>query len=367
MGNRVIPQARAFLQNACFSISGRPYRDVLFVSEGAGWVTSWELREIGRIAGSLGLRTRRSGPLPAALPGQSMFFANKYIVLTRPRRYLSGGSRIAFPYYHGNPDSGDPSFVRCYENLKRFHGRICRIQVTHSQVRDLVLSSGIDPSKVFRIPIGINLSFFRPAEPEERRRLRQKYDVPLHAAVIGSFQKDGEGWGEGRRPKRVKGPDVFLDVVRVLKTSISDLFILLSGPARGYVKEGLEKLGVPYRHVFLKDYRKVGELYRCLDLYLVTSREEGGPKAVLESMASGVPLVTTRVGQAMDLVRHGENGWMTGVEDVEGLAHWVEKVLAHTNERSRVLENGLRTARANTYDAQRDLWRDFFRGFVDPC
>jgi glycosyltransferase involved in cell wall biosynthesis len=41
-----------------------------------------------------------------------------------------------------------------------------------------------------------------------------------------------------------------------------------------------------------------------MDIYIVTGWHEGGPKAVLESMAAGVPLVTTRVGQAMDLVQN---------------------------------------------------------------
>ncbi len=62
--------------------------------------------------------------------------------------------------------------------------------------------------------------------------------------------------------------------------------------------------------------------YEAIDLCIVASRDEGGPRAVLESMAIGVPLVTTRVGQAADLVRHEENGWMVEVEDVDGLVAW---------------------------------------------
>ena len=59
---------------------------------------------------------------------------------------------------------------------------------------------------------------------------------------------------------------------------------------------------------------------------MVASRDEGGPRAVLESMATGVPLVTTRVGQAADLVEHGVNGWMVDVEAVEALAASIEHV-----------------------------------------
>src|SRR5204862_7356630 len=104
------------------------------------------------------------------------------------------------------------------------------------------------------------------------------------------------------------------------------LHVLLTGPARGYVSAGLERLGVPHSRALLPDLDAVARAYRAIDLCLVTSRDEGGPKAVLESMATGVPLVTTRVGQAADLVRTGENGWLCDVEDAGGLAAAVAQV-----------------------------------------
>ena len=181
---------------------------------------------------------------------------------------------------------------------------------------------------------------------------------------MGSFQKDGQGWGEGLEPKLIKGPDVFLQTIEILKSQIQDLFVLLSGPARGYVMKGLKNLGVDFKHFYLRDYPETGELFQALDLYLVTSRQEGGPKAVLESMSSGVPLVTTRVGQAMDLVIHGENGWMVESEDIEGLAHYAEQALFHQEDLKPVLEGARRTAEANSYDAQIPLWLEFMRDFV---
>jgi len=97
---------------------------------------------------------------------------------------------------------------------------------------------------------------------------------------------------------------------------------------------------------------------------MVTSRQEGGPKAVLESMASGVPLVTTKVGQAMDIVIHGVNGWMVEPEDAEGLAHFGEKIMTHREDLGPILENARKTAEENSYTSQIPLWHDFMEGFV---
>ena len=151
--------------------------------------------------------------------------------------------------------------------------------------------------------------------------------MPQGAFCIGSFQKDGVGWGSGLEPKLIKGPDVLVDAVARLARDFP-VFVLLTGPARGFVIKGLESHGVPYRHVFLDDYRAIVGCYHALDLYLVTSREEGGPKALLESMASAVPLVATRTGMAEDVVKDGVNGYLAPMDDVEALVSRARSLLS---------------------------------------
>ena len=190
---------------------------------------------------------------------------------------------------------------------------------------------------------------------------------PRRRSSSAPSSKDGVGWGDGAEPKLIKGPDVLLAAVERLREVVPELAVLLTGPARGYVAAGLERLGVPFRHVLLPDLDAVADAYRALDVCLVASRDEGGPKAVLESMATGVPIVTTRVGQAADLVRHGENGFLVDVEDAEG-------------HRGRCGRGCLRgggpgwrasskrageTAEACSYEALEPRWRELLHGFVE--
>ena len=296
---------------------------------------------------------------------QSLFFGSHLDLLGGDDAWTRRDARYATAYFHGRPGSGEPEFDQAFENLQRYQMHIDRIQVSHSEMRDIVLGAGIAPEKVFLIPIGINLDFFPLATAESRRAARQLYGIPESAVVIGSFQKDGVGWGKGMEPKRIKGPDIFLRAMEILRARMPELFVFLSGPARGYVKTGLERLGIPYRHCYVSDYQEIGRMFHALDVYVVASRQEGGPKAVLEAMASGIALVTTRVGQAMDLVRHGDNGWMVEVEDAEGLAHWAECAIRRCGRLQSVLSNGRNTAMANSYNAQATLWRSFLDGFVE--
>jgi glycosyltransferase involved in cell wall biosynthesis len=245
------------------------------------------------------------------------------------------------------------------------HQRLARVQVSHAATHDYVLSRGVAPDKVFRIPIGVDVDRFPTQSPHTRERVRRALDIPLSAVVVGSFQKDGVGWGEGMQPKLVKGPDVLLEAIAILRHRVRELFVLLSGPARGFVRAGLERLGVPYRHVYVPEYSGMGELYQALDVYLVTSREEGGPKAVLESMSAGVALVSTRVGQATDLVEHGSNGWLTDIEDAEALAHWASVAVAERAALQPVLQAARHTAVANSYENLTPRWKAFFHNFVE--
>ena len=327
----------------------------------SGWVLEEEAMQLRRIAIGLGIHARMNYSL-SARAAQCCHYTSQFVL--RNRRHFDTTNRVSIDYFHGLPGTTDV-FTEVYEGLRRHHAAISRVRVSHSRMEQVVLESGIDPAKVRQIPIGINPDSFTVQTPASRQAVRRQLDLPDSAVVVGSFQKDGVGWGEGCEPKLIKGPDLFLRAVELLKPRIPELCVLLSAPSRGYVKEGLTRLGVPYRHVFPKRYEEIGRLFQALDLYLVTSRDEGGPKAILESMASGVPLVTTRVGQANDIVKHGQNGWMVDTGDVEGLAYWAGYVLESHSSLAPVLDRARRTAEQHSYEAQTPLWRSFFDKFVE--
>ena len=324
---------------------------------------SYEARQFARTAQALGVEL---GPRSWArgISNQSIFHLSQFTLLLHD--FERRGNHLGLSYFHGRPGTeGMPEFDACFDALRRRHDEIDRIQVTNREHEALVLSTGIDAEKVHRIPIGIDLDAFRPADEASRLASRTLLGLPTSAFIVGSFQKDGVGWGEGLEPKLIKGPDVLLDVAERLARRIPELHFLLTGPARGYVKAGLDALRIPYRHVVLPDVDDVAQAYSAIDVCLVTSRDEGGPRAVLESMATRVPLVTTRVGQAADLVRHGQNGWMVEPEDVEGLETWTMHVAdADGPELERVLDAGRAVAQECSYEALRPRWRALLDGFV---
>jgi glycosyltransferase involved in cell wall biosynthesis len=336
----------------------------LFIGqEAAEWVLSYEARQLVRTAGALGVEL---GPPEwiNAVSGQSIFHQSQFTLLLHD--FERRGNNLGFAYFHGRPGTpGMPEFDACFDTMRRRHEEIDRVQVTNREMEELVLETGMAPEKVHLIPIGIDVETFPLRSSAGVARARSLFELPESAFVVGSFQKDGVGWGEGLEPKLIKGPDVLLAVAERLRERIPEVVFLLTGPSRGFVKAGLERLGIPYRHVVLRDVDAVARAYEAIDVCLVASRDEGGPRAVLESMATGVPLVTTRVGQAADLVGHRQNGWIVDSEDVDGLVLWTVHVAElRSDELDRVLDAGRATAEANSYPALRPRWRALLDGFV---
>jgi glycosyltransferase involved in cell wall biosynthesis len=346
---------------AAASLLGSPFSRLSVVSDSADWVLDEEAAAIVGLARRLGLDAALDRGL-AARAEQCRHYTSQFILLEE--RAFATRHRVSLDYLHGAPGS-EPVFADLASALRRRRERLWRVRVSHTGMEQLAREAGIDAARVHRIPLGIELARFPHQTGETRRAARSRLGLPEAAAVVGSFQKDGVGWGEGLEPKPIKGPDVFLSVVELLRSRVPELWVLLTGPARGFVRNGLERLGIPYKHVLLERAEDVAACYRALDVYVVASREEGGPKAVLEAMASGVPLVTTRVGQAADLVQDGVNGLMREIEDAEGLAHATERILADAALRAALVAAGRGTAEANSYAAQLPAWQRFFDGYVE--
>ncbi|NBW06486.1 MAG: glycosyltransferase [Caulobacteraceae bacterium] len=133
----------------------------------------------------------------------------------------------------------------------------------------------------------------------DKTTLRNKYRLPLRAYIVGSFQRDTEGF-DLKTPKLEKGPDLFADYVTKLHNKLGghNLHVVLAGWRRQYVISRLKENSVNFSYFELPDQHTLNELYQTLDLYPVTARYEGGPQALIECGLLDVPVVSRNVGIA---------------------------------------------------------------------
>ena len=344
----------------------RPSTSRLYVAgDGGKWSVDEDAVHLTACARRLGYVVGRPN-LARYDAGQSVFLTSHFDALSP--RWSGTSHRLATAYLHGRPGTpGMPEFDDVYAALRRAPRRLERIQVTHAEMHDLVLAAGVPGERVFRIPIGIDLEHFPVGDDAARERSRRAHGIPSSAFVVGSFQKDGAGWGEGLEPKFINGPDVFVDAVARLRERAPELFVLLTGPARGWVRRELERRSIPHRHVVARSRSELAAAYHALDVDLVAARQEGGPKAVLEAMATGVPLVTTRVGQVPELVVSGRNGLVVEPEDAEALTARAADVHDDASLASSFRAAGRETAERYRYERLDPLWAPLLDGFAPPA
>jgi glycosyltransferase involved in cell wall biosynthesis len=342
------------------NIHKRPGAKLAIVADGADWVLGWEAYELKMTCQRLGIKTVH--PFTRFFdPEVSTFHVSQFDITNYKWESLRG--RSGFAMFHGLESDGK-EFKIIWDRIKSSRLNLSILQVSNHEMKSRLLQAGLNTDQIKVIPIGINPSFFWPQCKESKHFYRAKYSIPKDAKVIGSFQKDGEGWGSGDIPKLIKGPDIFLKAIKLLQAKIPNLFVLLTGPSRGYVKKGLKDMNIPFEHIYLNSYPEIGRVYQCLDAYIVASRIEGGPKSILESMASRVPIISTRVGQADDIITNSFNGWVCENENFSEIAEKCALTLLNKNITESITQQGLITASIHTYQMQSSAWSDLLQNLV---
>ncbi len=321
-----------------------PHRDcLLLVVDEAGWVVD----EFGR-----SLLRDLPGHLRARVVGNSWMDARHCTIhfISRVWAWSDGvldrvhpSNRLVGLWQHGRLDSPEPKLQTALDRLRRLHDRFERIQVLCTSARETLLAVGVPAGKILLLPQGVDVQRFRPIMNEsERWRARRRLGIPENAIAVGSFQKDGDGWGAGERPKLIKGPDVFADALARLRQHYP-VHAVVPGPARGYVTQRLTGAGIPVAAPGFVDPGEMPGLHHALDLYVSPSRDEGGPQGVLEAMASGIPVVSTRTGMAADLIESGENGLLVAIDDPHALAEGISQLADSEAARATIGHKGRTT------------------------
>ena len=155
---------------------------------------------------------------------------------------------------------------------------------------------GVGAGRVSVIPNGIDLDAFRPTGRQESGF--RNHDSALRRVVtVARF-----------RPE--KGLDTFIDAARLAVQRVPDLEFTLvgDGPLAGALEARVQSAGLSGRVRFLGLREDVADVLRDHDLFVLPSRSEAFPNAVLEAMATGLPIVATRVGGVPEMVEHGRSG-----------------------------------------------------------
>jgi glycosyltransferase involved in cell wall biosynthesis len=163
----------------------------------------------------------------------------------------------------------------------------------------------------------------------DRLEARSRLEIEQDDFVIGSFQRDTEG-RDLTSPKLEKGPDILCDLLERMSKE-RQITVLLGGWRREYVLRRMSDAGVKVIYRQLPPQAVVKDMYASCDLYLCTSRLEGGPMCILEASIMKVPILSTDVGIARDVLHPSQifnpSTWDYSLPSEEAISHSYARAL----------------------------------------
>lgn len=203
---------------------------------------------------------------------------------------------------------------RIYERLQlRSFRRFDAVLAVSRPIRDRLRTVGIADDRIAVVP-----NAWSSARPLlSREAARSALGIAPDARVIG--------WVGRLSPE--KGADVLLDALRLAGDSTIGVSVLGDGSERARLEAKAETLGVASRvrwHGVIPD---AGVYVAAFDCFVLSSRTEGTPIALLEAMAGAVPIVTTAVGGVPDIVS-GTEALLVPSESPAALSRAIAEVFA---------------------------------------
>lgn len=199
------------------------------------------------------------------------------------------------------------------------------------------LGLGVELGLLSCEPNGVDTEVFCPG-PRGKDGIRVRLGVASTTPLIGFVG----------RLSHEKGPDVFLRAaIRTLDQLPDARFVIVGeGPMASMLGELIDKRGLGDRIHPIGACADMPPVFRELDLLVCSSHSEAMPLAVMEAMATGVPVIATRVGGVPDFVEHGRSGWLTAPRDSDEIAMRI----AQTIETPGLLKHMGAEARARAVD-----------------
>lgn len=206
--------------------------------------------------------------------------------------------RVSFPLRKG------------FFSKRKYTKDIDLIVAISDNVRDVLIQGGIDPEKIEVVSSGIDFSAFENVG--ERDLLRREFGFLPDDFLVGivAYLEDS------------KGHRYLIEAARLLKERTPKIKIIIVG--KGSLELALDKqardLGVGDLVFFLGFRDDVPRILASLDVFVLSSEQEGLGSSILDAMASRLPVVATQVGGIPEIVLHDETGFLVSPRSPRALA-----------------------------------------------
>lgn len=210
-------------------------------------------------------------------------------------------------------------------------------------LRQELAARGIDPAKIETINNGVELAEFYPGTTD-RKALGLPIDVPL-ILFVGD----------------IKLPRKNLETLLQALTFLPQVHLAVAGKLSGSPYPKLAKqLGLSDRVHFLGFRKDIADIMRSVDLFVVPSRYDTFGLVVLEAMASGLPVITTKAMGVSALVTPKSGIVLSDTEDVGALTDAISKIVTDPSLSQTMGKAGVEIAQRHSWNNAASKYLDLF-------
>lgn len=250
------------------------------------------------------------------------------------------GVTIGFPTIHNNQEfqygssglKGRLAKIAYKLMLSKCGGVIaCSQEVRSSLIEEL----GVDDpgEKLITVTNGVDIP--ERISEQLRVKVRAGFSLTPEAPVV---------LGAGRLTYQ-KNFSVLVDAAKMVKEKVPDVKFIVGG--EGELRTDLEaqiaRLNLEDTVLLPGNIMNLPEMMQSADLFVLPSKYEGLPLVLLEAMASGLPAVGSSIKGTIDVIENGKNGLLTELDDVDGLANAIIKLLTDRNRRMKMSVEAIET------------------------
>ena len=226
--------------------------------------------------------------------------------------------RKAVVTYHGAPGLARQQGLRRRFKTWTVRRSASAVVVVSDYLKELLGQAGFSPSRIHRIYNGVDLARFAPTG---ERRIRAELHLGDETKLVGMVANI----------RRSKGYEYFIRAACKIVESVPQARFLAIGEADEALARPLHELvrslGLESRFLFLGFRPDVASLLGEMNVFVLSSTDEGLSIATIEAMAAARPVVVTRSGGPQEIVEEGETGFLVPPADADALAARVCDIL----------------------------------------
>lgn len=185
---------------------------------------------------------------------------------------------------------------------------------------------------------GANTKLFTP------QRLERFENMENRTIVIGWSGNSKWGNWDRKSGEDIKGVDtILIPAVEQLQ------------------KEGYNiELKLADRNIKYTPIEEMKDFYNSIDLYVCTSKEEGGPNTILESMCCGIPIISTNVGFVEEVLGEKQSQYIIQERSIENVKNKIKELMNNKDKFKELSKENLTEIQQYSYDAIAEQFKQFF-------